>query len=146
MHDALGRAGVHQTCAYMQQHVHWRGLPGDMKLFVAHCDARQRRKFALPAPFPLQEPVIRGPSEHVHIDLCGPFVTPCADLHGQLYLPQPPQPPLKAWVIVMIDDLTKAAEFAVIYDKTAASYHMIHMICCSCVRILRSYITKYAVI
>jgi hypothetical protein len=46
---------------------------------------------------------------------------PCADLHGQLYLPQPPKKPLKAWVVVMIDYFTKAAEFAVVYDKSAAS-------------------------
>jgi hypothetical protein len=121
MHDALGHAGVQQTCAYMQQHFHWRGLPGDARLFVAQCDACQRRRLVLPAPFPLQEPVIRGPFEHVHIDLCGPFVTPCADLHGQLYLPPPPKKPLKSWVVVMIDYFTKAAEFVVVYDKSAAS-------------------------
>jgi hypothetical protein len=65
----------------------------------------------------MQEPVIRGPFEHVHIDLCGPFVTPCADLHGRLYLPQPPQKPIKAWVVVVIDYFTKAAEFGVISTK-----------------------------
>jgi hypothetical protein len=89
MHDALGHAGVQQTCAYMQQHFHWRGLPSDVKLYLAQCDACQRRRLVLPAPFPMQEPIICGPFEHVHVDLCGPFVTPCADLHGRLYLPQP---------------------------------------------------------
>ena len=121
MHDALGHAGVQQTCAYLQQHFHWRGLPGDVRLFVAQCDACQRRRLALPAPFPMQEPVVRGPFEHVHIDLCGPFVTPCADIHGRLYLPDAQEKVFKAWVVVMIDYFTKAAEFAVIYDKTAAS-------------------------
>jgi hypothetical protein len=38
-----------------------------------------------------------------------------------LYLPQPPQKPIKAWVVVMIDYYTKAAEFGLIYDKSAAS-------------------------
>jgi hypothetical protein len=32
-----------------------------------------------------------------------------------------PEKPLKAWVVVMIDYFTKAAEFAVIYDKKPAS-------------------------
>jgi hypothetical protein len=83
---------------------------------------------------PFAELVIRGPFEHVHIDLCGPLATPCAELHGQLYLPQPPQPPLKAWIDVMINSFTKAAEFAVIYDKAAASvaHAFYHAWICRC--------------
>jgi hypothetical protein len=118
MHDSLGHAGIKRLCAGLQQHFHWRGLSGDVRLFVAQCDSCQRRKLAMPAPPPLQEPVVRGPFEHVHIDLCGPFNTPVVDLHGKLSMPEQP---VKAFVVVMIDYFTKAAEFAVIYDKTPAS-------------------------
>lgn len=118
MHDVLGHAGVKQTVAYMQQHFHWRGLYSDVKLFVKQCDACQRRKLVQPAVPPLQEPAIRGPFEHVHIDLCGPFATPVVDVHGQLTMPKDPP---KAYVVIMVDYFTKAAEFAVVYSKSAAN-------------------------
>jgi hypothetical protein len=31
----------------MKQHFHWRGLDRDVQLFVAQCDACQRRKLVL---------------------------------------------------------------------------------------------------
>jgi hypothetical protein len=118
MHDSLGHAGTQRLCQGLQQHFYWRGLSRDVRLFVAQCDACQRRKLAMPAPPPLQEPVVLGPFEHVHIDLCGPFDTPVIDVHGKLSMPDKPA---KAWVVVMIDYFTKAAEFAVIYDKKPTS-------------------------
>lgn len=118
MHDALGHAGTRQLSASMKQHFHWRGLDRDVSLFVAQCDACQRRKLVIAAPPPLTEPIIRGPFEHVHVDLCGPFDTPVADLHGRLFMPEKP---IKAYVVLMIDYFTKAAEFAVVYDKQAPS-------------------------
>jgi len=118
MHDALGHAGVKRLVSGLQQHFYWRGLSGDVRLFVAQCDACQRRKLAMPAPIPMQEPVVRGPFEHVHIDLCGPFDTPVVDVHGKLTMPDKP---VKAHVVLMVDYFTKAAEFAVIYDKKPAS-------------------------
>jgi hypothetical protein len=36
----------------------------------------------------------------VHIDLCGPFDTSVANLHGRLHMPEKP---LKAYVVLMID-------------------------------------------
>jgi RNase H-like domain found in reverse transcriptase/Integrase zinc binding domain/PHD-finger/Integrase core domain len=118
MHDTLGHAGTRQLAASMKQHFHWRGLDRDVQLFVAQCDACQRRKLVMAQPPPLTEPIIRGPFEHVHIDLCGPFETPVADLHGRLHMPEKP---IKAHVVLMIDYFTKAAEFAVVYDKLAVS-------------------------
>jgi hypothetical protein len=118
MHDALGHAGTRQLAASMKQHFHWRGLDRDVQLFVAQCDACQRRKLVMAQPPPMTEPIIRGPFEHVHVDLCGPFDTPVADLHGRLYMPEKP---IKAYVVLMIDYFTKAAEFAVVYDKLAPS-------------------------
>jgi len=118
MHDALGHAGVNQTADYMQQHFHWAGLRQDVALFVKQCDACQRRNVVMPQPPPLQQPVVRGPFEHVHIDLCGPFKTPIVDVHGRIEMPKKP---VKAWVVVMIDYFTKAAEFGVVYEKTPAA-------------------------
>ena len=118
MHDALGHAGTRQLSSHMSQHFHWRGLDTDVRLYVAQCDACQRRKLVVPEPFPLQEPALRGPFEHVHIDLCGPFDTPVADLNGRLYMPQHP---IKAHVVLMIDYFTKAAEVAVIYHRKPES-------------------------
>jgi transposase InsO family protein len=118
MHDTLGHAGTRHLVACMRQHFHWRGLVADVRLFVAQCDACQRRKLVMAEPPPLNEPAIRGPFEHVHIDLCGPFDTPVKDDHGHLSMPKKP---VKAYVVLMIDYFTKAAEFAVIYDRAAAS-------------------------
>jgi hypothetical protein len=100
MHDALGHAGVRQLSAIMKQHFHWRGLDRDVDLFVKQCESCQKRKLIMAQPPPLTEPIIRGPFEHVHVDLCGPFDTPVADMHGRL---STPKPSIKAWVVVMID-------------------------------------------
>jgi hypothetical protein len=116
MHDALGHGGgVNQTLAFLRQSFHWPGMQADVAMFVRVCDACQRRKLVMPEAPPLQQPGVRGPFEHVHIDLCGPFDTPVVDVHGRLSLPDKP---LKAHVVVMVDYFTKAAEFAVIYDKS----------------------------
>mgnify|MGYP001809986550 CR=1 FL=1 len=111
MHDSLGHAGVRRLSSGMQQYFSWRGLHNDVRMFVKQCEACQKRKLAMPALPPLQEPVVRGPFEHVHIDLCGPFDTPVVDEHGKLSMPKQP---VKAWVVVMIYYFTKAAEFACI--------------------------------
>jgi hypothetical protein len=118
MHDALGHAGVKQTVAYMRQYFHWCGLHEDVAAFVQRCDSCQRRKLLLPPPPALQPPIVHGPFEHVHIDLCGPFETPILDAQGRITRPDKP---LKAHVVIMVDYFTKAAEFAVVYDKSAAA-------------------------
>jgi hypothetical protein len=93
-------------------------MAGDVSMFVKTCDSCQRRNLAMPQAPPLQEPVVHGPFEHVHIDLCGPFDTPLPDAHGRIVMPEKP---LKAWVVLMVDYFTKAAEFAVVYEKTPAA-------------------------
>ena len=118
VHDALGHAGVEQVLRYMHQFYHWRGLKADIARYVKQCEACQKRKLVLPPLPELQEPVIHGPFDHVHIDLCGPFPTPIVDVHGQITWPKSPP---KAWVVLMIDYFTKAAEFAVVYTKDPAA-------------------------
>jgi hypothetical protein len=77
VHEALGHAGVEQVLAYyMHQFYHWRGLKSDIARYVKQCEPCQKRKLVLPPLPELQEPVIHGPFDHVHIDLCGPFPTP----------------------------------------------------------------------
>jgi hypothetical protein len=93
-------------------------MAGDVSMFVKTCDSCQRRNLAIPQAPPLQQPVVHGPFEHVHIDLCGPFDTPVPDAHGKIVMPENP---LKAWVVLMVDYFTKAAEFAVVYEKTPAA-------------------------
>jgi hypothetical protein len=118
VHDALGHAGVEQVLAYMHQFYHWRGLKSDIARYVKQCEPCQKRKLVLPPLPELQEPVIHGPFDHVHIDLCGPFPTSFVDVHGQITWPKSPP---KAWVVLMIDYFTKAAEFAVVHTKDPAA-------------------------
>jgi len=118
MHDSLGHAGVNQTVSCLRQSFHWPGMQADVAMFVRVCDTCQRRKLVLPEAPPLQRPRMHGPFEHVHIDLCGPFDTPVVDVHGRITVPEKP---LKAHVVLMVDYFTKAAEFAMVYDKTPAA-------------------------
>ncbi len=118
MHDALGHSGARQTAMCLRQSYFWSGMAGDVAMFVQACDSCQRRNLAMPQAPPLQEPVVHGPFEHLHIDLCGPFDTPLLDVHGRIGIPEKP---LKAWVVIMVDYFTKAAEFAVVYEKTPAA-------------------------
>jgi RNase H-like domain found in reverse transcriptase/Reverse transcriptase (RNA-dependent DNA polymerase)/Integrase zinc binding domain/PHD-finger len=120
-HDALGHCGERQLLACLHNYYHWRGISSDVSLLVRTCDACQRRKLALPELPPLQQPVIRaGPFRHVHIDLAGPFPTPVFTVQGQI-LPRPKQPAEqhKAWVVLMVDYFTKAAEFYPVFGKSA---------------------------
>jgi hypothetical protein len=117
VHDALGHAGVEQVLAYMHQFYHWRNIMADIARYVKQCDACQKRKLVLPPLPELQEPVIHGPFDHLHIDLCGPFPTPIVDVHGQITWPKTPQ---KAWVVLMIDYFTKAAEFVCACGESCA--------------------------
>ena len=121
LHDVLGHAGVEQTLTYMHQHYHWTGIKEDIARFVRQCDACQRRKLALPALPPLQAPQVHRPFEHVHVDLCGPFLVPDIDVHGRISRPQASKQPVKAHVVIMVDYFTKAAEFAVVYTKRPAA-------------------------
>jgi hypothetical protein len=93
-------------------------MQADVAMFVRVCDSCQRRKLVMPQAPPLQRPRMHGPFEHVHVDLCGPFDTPVVDVHGRITMPEKP---LKAHVVLMVDYFTKAAEFAVVYDKTPAA-------------------------
>jgi hypothetical protein len=105
--------------AYMYQIYHWRGIKLDIVKYVKQCAACPKRRLVLPPLPELQEPESHGPSDHVHIDFCGPFPTPLVNVHGQITWPKK-RP--TAWVVVMADYSTKAAEFAVVYTKCPAAF------------------------
>jgi hypothetical protein len=50
--------------------------------------------------------------------LLSTFPAPVVSVHGRLSVPDKP---VKAHVVIMVDYFTKAAEFAIIYDKSAAA-------------------------
>jgi hypothetical protein len=54
----------------------------------------------------------------VHVDLAGPFETPVISVHGKI---SEAERPVKAYVVLMIDYFTKAAEFHVVYSKHAVA-------------------------
>jgi transposase InsO family protein len=121
-HDALGHCGSRQLMRVLHGMFHWRGMKGDVAGFVKVCDSCQRRKLALPELPDLQEPVRHaGPFRHVHIDLAGPFPAPLSNAHGQIRQPRAGEEAPKAYVVLMICYFTKAAEFVVVHEKSAAT-------------------------
>lgn len=121
-HDALGHCGSRQLMRVLHGLFHWRGMKGDVAGFVKVCDSCQRRKLALPELPDLQEPVRHaGPFRHVHIDLAGPFPTPLVSVQGQIRQPRPKEEVPKAYVVLIICYFTKAAEFVVVHEKSAAT-------------------------
>ena len=118
--DLLAHSGVTQTLAALHQHFHWPGIKADIAMHVKCCDSCQRHKLLLPNMPPMQAPAIYGPFRHVHVDLAGPFVASVVPdfvasslAHGS--------GPIKAYVCLMVDYFTKVAEFAVIFNKEAAT-------------------------
>jgi hypothetical protein len=85
MHDALGHGGegvqsdLVVSAAVFPLAWHATGSRADVAMLVRVCDSCQRRKLVLPEALPLQQPVVRGPFEHVHSDLCCPCDTPIID-------------------------------------------------------------------
>jgi len=114
-HDALGHCGAQQMLLHVQQYFHWGGIKEDAQQFVRVCEACQKRRLALPELPDLRPPVLHaGPFRHIHVDLAGPFPTPMISIHGKI---TDVKEPVKAYVVLMIDYFTKAAEFYVIYSK-----------------------------
>ena len=118
--DLLAHSGVTQTMATLHQHFHWPGIKADVAMFVRCCDSCQRHKLLLPNMPPMQAPAIYGPFRHIHIDLAGPFVASIAPDFVASSLASSREP-VKAYVCLMVDYFTKVAEFAVVFDREAAT-------------------------
>jgi hypothetical protein len=112
MHEAVGHAGVQHTMANLHHHFHWCGVRADVTKYVKCCEPCQKRKLAVPAIPDLQQPVVYGLFNHLHVDLCGPFkIVP--EYH------RAPRDIVQAWVVIMIDYFSKCAEFGIVYEKSA---------------------------
>lgn len=126
-HDRMGHAGVSQTLAVMHQHYHWPGIKADVAAFVEQCHACQVKRLELEQVSDIQTPRMSGPFRHVHIDLAGPFPmrqVKSSAVKGRAGRTQATLSTArdgKAYVCLMVDYFTKAAEFAFLPDKGADS-------------------------
>ena len=118
--DLLAHSGVEQTLAAMHQHLHWPGMKADIASYIKCCDSCQRHKLLLPAEPVPQQPVIYGPFRHVHCDLAGPFSASIVPDFVAANLEQSDSV-AHAYIMLMVDYVTKVAEFAVIYGKKSAT-------------------------
>ena len=124
-HDRLGHAGVSQTLAVLHQHYHWPGIKADIAGFTRQCHACQVRRLELQFVTEIGVPRMSGPFEHVHIDLAGPFplrtvVEPTGrGSRGRNKATLSTQVTGQAFIAVIVDYFTKAAEFAFLADKSA---------------------------
>ena len=97
-HDSLigGHMGRDKTVERMRQKVYWYGMPTDVKVHVATCDACSRNKRQKTNPkAPLQSYQAGYPNYRVHLDVLGPF---CETPRGHKY------------VLMVIDQFTRFLE------------------------------------
>jgi transposase InsO family protein len=126
-HDRLGHAGASQTLAFVHQHFHWPGIKADIEAFIRQCHACQVRRLELQDMVHVGLPRMSGPFEHVHIDLAGPFElrvvsdSPRRKKHGATRAALSTHASGSAYVAIIVDYFTKAAEFAFLPDKQAAT-------------------------
>ena len=127
-HDRLGHGGMNVTLAAVQRHYTWPGVKADVQAFVRQCHACQIKRLENEEAFPTATPRMSLPMEHLHIDLAGPFALRsvkdgAAALRGRSRTRDAlsTQVDGTAYVCLVVDYFTKAAEFVVIPDKSAAS-------------------------
>eukprot|EP00892_Ulva_mutabilis_P000150 jgi/Ulvmu1/10135/UM006_0089.1 len=124
-HDRMGHAGVSQTLAVLHQHHHWPGIKADVAAYVEQCHACQVKRLELQQVADIQQPRISGPFRHVHIDLAGSFAVhevksqPVKGRAGRNKAALSTAKTGQAYICLMVDYFTKAAEFAPIPDKSA---------------------------
>lgn len=141
-HDRLGHAGINQCYAAMHQHYSWPGMRADVQAFISQCHPCQKRRLETEVPMTTEVPAMSEPLQHVHIDLAGPFEVREATARaggdsegsnrgrgrgrgrqsagrrrGSLSTTKVGQ----AYVAIMVDYFTKAAEFVAIPDKRAST-------------------------
>jgi hypothetical protein len=119
--DRLGHAGIFQTFRAMRQHYHWPGMKLDVSAYVAQCHPCQLKRLATEEVASIRPPQMSELLENIHFDLAGPFPihgdAPCTNkgsssrtsLRGH------------AFICLIVDYFTKAAEFVAIPNKSAAA-------------------------
>ena len=127
-HDRMGHGGMNVTLAAVQRHYTWPGIKADVQAFVRQCHACQIKRLENEEAFPAATPRMSLPMEHLHIDLAGPFALrtvkeDAAAMRGRSRTRNAlsTQASGTAYVCLIVDYFTKAAEFVVIPDKSAAS-------------------------
>jgi transposase InsO family protein len=126
-HDRLGHAGISQTLAVLHQHFHWPGLKADIAAYVQQCHACQVQRLELQTVPEQHLPRLSGPFEHIHIDLTGPFPLrqvappPGKGRRGSNKTTLSTSTTGSAYIGIVVDYFTKAAEFLLLYDKQAAT-------------------------
>ena len=124
-HDRMGHAGVTQTLAVLHQHYHWPGIKADVAAYVEQCHTCQVKRLELQQVAEIRTPRMSGPFRHVHIDLAGPFALrqvkaqPVKGRVGRTKATLSTERTGQAFICLMVDYFTKAAEFAPIPDKSA---------------------------
>jgi hypothetical protein len=121
-YDRLGHAGDSQTFRAMRQHYHWRGMKLDVSP-VSPLSVEEVASIRLAAEdvASIRPPKMSEPLEHVHVDLAGPF-----PIHGdapRTNKGSSSRTSLRghAYICLIVNYFTKAAEFVAIPNKSAAT-------------------------
>lgn len=88
------------------------GEKGDMMSYIARCHSCQHSELTILDLPELPALAKFGPLWHVHVDLAGPCRSSQYDLDGQS---SANLPEAKAWVVIIVDYLTKVAEFVPVH-------------------------------
>lgn len=128
----IGHAGINQTVHAMRQHYTWPGIKADVTAFIRQCHPCQVQRLATEVVEEPKVPKMSQPFEHVHIDLAGPFELKqvygkATDVQGQDLKPvgRRRKNALStfrsgtAYVVLIVDYFTKAAEFVAVPNKEA---------------------------
>jgi transposase InsO family protein len=111
----------------MHQHYHWSGMKADISAFVRKCHPCQVRHLDLHHVAEVRLSRMSCPFQHVHIDLAGPFplrqvtAPPGRGPHGRTKTALSTTVVGSAFICLVVDYFTKAAELLFLPDKTALS-------------------------
>ena len=117
-HDRLGHAGVSQTLHCMRV-----GIKADVAAFIRQCHPCQKQRLEAEIVHDPVQPKMSGPFEHLHVDLSGPF--PVKEVRREANAGRGRKGAAstervgQAYVLLIVDYFTKAAEFVYIPDKKA---------------------------
>ena len=122
VHDALGHASARATSKHLGDRVlhvdRCMGIERDVAHYIRDCDSCQKQK----APRQVKQPHpfdLYGAYEHVLMDSCGPLELPpdwnSSSSGGKGSRASNKPESRKAWIIIMVDYLTKVAELGCAY-------------------------------